>query len=156
MEQTLKELIEECKSFQAERFKEKDKSIENAFHVPYSGMGNPDYIRFEDYIKEDVHQAILQLVDNKGDDIESIEDLIEAWDEVDYDGMLHEYIDSSLTWQQSLRESEIIIRNCKSEECDTGLWEGLQPEEAIRAKAFWTYKLEVQEDGRELIKEYEE
>jgi len=154
----INEIIKYCRSFEMQRFKEDDRSIRTALHIPYSGFGNPDYVDFYDYLMDDICQLIMQVVEdyNYDDmDIRTIADLKAVWERIDDDSTLHSQIESSLTWQQGLRESEIIINNCENEETDTGLWQGLQPDEAITAKAFWTYKNEVFQKGLELIEEYE-
>lgn len=153
MESELKNLIKYCKKFEMTKFKESERSISRALHIPYSGFGNPDYVEFYDFREDDVTGLILDLISNN--DIKSIRDLKEAWENLDDGGTLHQHIESSLTWQQSLRDSDVIISNCDFEESDYGLWEGQQPEEAIATKAFYSYRADVSNRGFELIEEFE-
>ncbi len=153
MRADLKKLIQYCKKFEMNKFKESERSISNALHIPYSGFGNPDYVEFYDFKEDDVTGLILDLISNN--EIKTIEDLKESWENLDDDGTLHQHIESSLTWQQSLRDSDVIISNCDNEETDWGLWEGQQPEEAIATKAFYSYRSDVSNRGFELIEEFE-
>lgn len=156
MENEIKQIIKFCKEFKMQRFKEDDKSIRNAFHIPYSGWGNPDYVSFWDYLTDDILSLMLEVIEDK--EIDSIEELKDEWNDLDYDGHLHDHIESSLTWQQGLRECEIILNNCSDyEQDDSGLWEGLTDlNDIANAKAFWTYKAMVEGKGREFIEAVED
>ncbi len=145
---TLKELKEYCNSYRMNKHKG---DSENCFHIPYSGMGDPDYVGFWDYVKDDCCTLILEVIDNR--EVKDLKQLKEKLNNYDDGGEYHNFIEDSLTWQQGLRESDIILRNMDNEE-DEGLWEGLQPEEAIRAKAFWTYKQNLMHEIIKLIEEY--
>ena len=153
MESELKKLIKYCKGFEMTRFKESERSIRNALHIPYTGFGNPDYVEFYDFREDDVRGLILDLISDK--EINSISELKEAWENLDDNGTLHQSIESSLSWQQSLRDSDVIISNCEFEESDWGLWEGQEPEQAIATKAFYSYKADVSNRGFDLIEEFE-
>lgn len=153
----LKNLLKEARGFRMEKFKEKDKSISNALHIPYSGMGDPDYVHMSDFIKDDVCSLIVEFFENTDDEILTVEELSEAIENIDDNGSMHEHIESSLTWQQGLIDSGKIINYFSEyEDTDSGLWEGQQPEEAINTKAFFTYKNAVQSEMQDFIKEYEE
>lgn len=155
----LNRLLKEAAEFKPVLFKENQRSISSALHIPYSGMGDPDYVDIFDYLQDDVFSLILECLDNFEYDgrifIEDLESLERVFDNYDDDGSIHNYIENSLTWQQGLRECEIIINSLSEyEETDSGLWEGLQPEEAIRAKAFWTYKNALISKARETIEKF--
>lgn len=151
----LRSLLKKARSFRIEKFKEKDRSISEALHIPYSGMGDPDYVHMSDFLKDDVHSLIIEFIDNNK--ITTIEELKEQIENIDDDSTLHEHISSSLTWQQGLIDSGKIIEYFSQyEEDDTGLWEGQQPEEAITSKAFWTYKSAVMVNINEFIEEFED
>lgn len=140
MDSKLKKLVQECHEFRAKTFKKNEGDISNAFRIPYTGFENPDYVTFEDYIQDDVCSLILECI-SYGDDVKTIDDLIEEWKS--YDDNLRDYVEESLLWQHGLKDAEIILSNCEYEETDSTLWEGLDPEEMIDTKAFWTYKREV-------------
>jgi len=158
MNKQIEKLKERCSSYRRTTFKEKDKSISRALHIPYSGMSDPDYVDFYDYLEDDACSLLSDWINNL-DNIEDLDydELVDEFDSIDDDSTLHQHVESSLTWQQSLRESDIIINNCDYEETDSGLWEGIEdPEEAITSKAFWTYKEEVANTARAILKEFEE
>ncbi|MFA5127816.1 MAG: hypothetical protein WC457_02300 [Patescibacteria group bacterium] len=151
-------LIDECRRHELPKFQEGEgRTIIRAFHVPYSGSSRPDYVDFFDYLEEDARILVMELYDRgKADrtgDIMTLEELKAEWETVDDDGLLHDLVDRSLTWQQGLRECEIILDNCEEVETDSGLWEKLEPTEAIRSQAFFTYKNEVRRRGLALIEE---
>ena len=86
-----------------------------------------------------------------------MEELKEAFESYDDNGSISNFVESSLTWQQSLTDSDNIINELSDyEETDSGLWEGLQPEEAITAKAFWTYKRALIGEAVEALEEFED
>lgn len=64
-----------------------------------------------------------------------------------YDGKLDEHVDEYL----DLQEAVDIIENCNNEESDSGLWEGQQPEEALKTKAMFSYRLDVYEEVAEVL-----
>jgi len=156
LDQNLKDLLKECRefSFKDKTFKENKQSISYAFHIPYSGFGDPDYVRFWDYFEDSIYSVILECFENS--DVKTLEGLKEAFEKYDDNGSIHNHVEGTLTWQQGLRESAIIFSELSEyETTDTGLWEGLQPEEAITSKAFWTYKDALQSEGLKKIGEFE-
>jgi len=153
----LKNLLKEARAFKMETFKEKDKSISEALHIPYSGMGNPDYVHLSDFVKDDACSLIIEFIDNDGNEIKTIEKLKGQIENIDDDSRLHEHVEGALTWQQSLTNSDKIISYFSEyEEDDTGLWEGQQPEQAISSKAFWTYKRAVMGEINNFIDKFED
>lgn len=162
LEDNLKILLKECRSFSLKdkQFKEakqgqEGRSISRAFHIPYSGMGDPDYVQIYNFMQDSVYSIILECFENS-EDVESISDLKTEFENYDDNGSIHQYVESDLTWQQSLRESDIILNEFSEyEQDDSGLWEGQEPEEAIRSKAFWTYKSALEGEVFKKIEEFE-
>lgn len=155
--QALARFVQACGAYKPRVFKEGEKSITRAFHVPYSGWGNPDYLDFFDHVERDARNLIVSLVEERqrggAAPVGNLQELQAAWEDIDDDGQLHDEVESSLTWQQGLRECAIILENAEHEETDSGLWQGLPPLEAIRIMAFFTYKAEVFAKGQALIED---
>lgn len=155
--EALNRLLKRARTYRMEKFKESERSISRALHIPYSGFGNPDYVDINDYFMHDLYSVLLECYENNEEGINSIEDFKEAWEQYDDNSSIHYFVESSLTWQQGLSESDIIINHLyEYEETDTGLWDGLQPEEAITAKAFWTYKNGLVVGAFELLEELQD
>jgi len=56
-------------------------------HIPYSGFGNPYYVSYEDFKKDSVCALILEIIDYghpETEPISSIQDLRNAWENLDY------------------------------------------------------------------------
>jgi len=155
----LKELLKVLRSSNLKglSFKESEKSIGSALHIPYSGVGsNCKYVYFDDYLQDDVYSLLLESFDNT-EGCRTVTELREAFEDYDDDGGIHYFVESTLTWQQSLRACSVILNELSEyEEDDSGLWEGQQPEQAIVSKAFWTYKTGLICHCDDLLKEYDD
>ena len=65
----------------------------------------------------------------------------------------YEQVENGCNNYPSLTEAAEIIDNCENEETDTGLWEGQQPEEALKSKAFWCQRNDAIADFCDLFNE---
>lgn len=72
---------------------------------------------------------------------------VHSW--LDDDGKLHEFVDQYL----DLRDAVEILEQCKHEETDSGLWEGLSLREAVSAMAFWSYNSDLRYEIEETVKD---
>jgi chaperonin cofactor prefoldin len=74
-----------------------------------------------------------------------------------FDQAIHEHVDSDFIYVD-LRDSADIIEQSDNVECDSGLWEGQEPVEAIKTQAFFTYRqdlmIEVIERAKEELNNY--
>jgi hypothetical protein len=72
--------------------------------------------------------------------------------DIDYDhnGEFHEdVVDRAYT----LQDAAFIVENCDELEEDRGLWEGLEPIEAVKAQAAWSYGNDVHAEVKRLYEE---
>jgi hypothetical protein len=73
------------------------------------------------------------------------------------DSVIHETVDgSSLAIYMDLHDAADIIKYADNEETDSGLWDGQDPEEAIKTKAFFTLRADVYSKVEEMLKDLEE
>lgn len=96
--------------------------------------------------REDVNDDAVSFVENNKDMLRQA--LIDGndFDRNDIDGLdssFHEVEDRAYTY--TLMDAAFIVENCTNEETDSGLWEGQQPEEAIKTKAAFSYAADVWE-----------
>lgn len=74
----------------------------------------------------------------------------DAYEMIDYGGELHEHADQHI----DLREAVEILEQSSDVETDSGLWEGIEDtEDALSAKAFWTYKSDLH---REVVDQFKD
>lgn len=67
------------------------------------------------------------------------------------DYRLHEWCDNNFIYVDLSEAVEIIEQSNKVEE-DSGLWEGQQPEEALKTKAFFTYRNDMEYEVKDIFK----
>jgi hypothetical protein len=106
--------------------------------------------------KKDIEQEATDFILNNEDMI--IEALV---DDADWD--YNEIPDLDSTWHESivdrgytLQDAAYIISECENEETDSGLWEGQQPEEAIKTKAAFSYALDCWFEAERIYDELKE
>jgi DNA repair exonuclease SbcCD ATPase subunit len=74
----------------------------------------------------------------------------DSYDFIDGESRLHEFVDQYI----SPREAIDILDNADETETDSGLWEGIEnPLDAVSAMGFWTYKLDLYNKIKEVMKE---
>jgi hypothetical protein len=84
-------------------------------------------------------------------------DLWELENHYRLDYVIHETVDgSSLAIYMDLHDAADIIEYADNEETDSGLWDGQDPEEAIKTKAFFTLRADVYSKVEEMLKDLEE
>ena len=54
--------VDLLRSYQMTRFQEIERSIDNGFHIPYSGFLFPDYVAGEDYLEYRVYISLLEAI----------------------------------------------------------------------------------------------
>lgn len=99
------------------------------------------------------------LLDDVTAFIESIEDEIKAalidrtaFDNID-GGDIQCRMEESIYTPFSLEDAVFVIDNCENEETDAGLWEGLDPSDAIIAMAVYSYRADAWFKAEELYDE---
>jgi hypothetical protein len=92
------------------------------------------------FFNEYQHEAI-QSIENGDSDIRGFID----------DQRLHEWCDSDFIYVD-LMDSAYIIDQSYNVEHDSGLWEGQEPQEAIKTQAFFTYRTDMYEAVSEKFK----
>jgi len=84
-------------------------------------------------------------------------DLWELENNHELDNIIHETVDGcSLMIYLDLEEAGAIIKYADYEETDSGLWEGQEPEEAIKTKAFFCLRQDVYSKVEKMLKDLEE
>lgn len=110
----------------------------------------------EDDARETVEEFREQIQDQLVEEGAASQDLFN-----DYDGGDEYHHTSHVDKEYSLKEAADLLDDLSDyEETDTGLWEGLQPEQAIGAKAAYTYGGAVLDNWQDMIErinqEYED
>ena len=107
-------------------------------------MGKFSY--YDGYVEEQAKD----LLDNYMGDIEEElkEDSIEFYSF--FDDKVHEWVDNDFIYVD-LRDSADIIEGSSYDETDSGLWEGQDPIEAVKTKAFFTYRYDLMEAVEEVF-----
>lgn len=91
---------------------------------------------YDGYVKSEA----LDFVDEyKQELIDNIKDGDTDVDEFIHDYRLHDWVDNDFIYVD-IEDSATIINRSDNVETDSGLWENLEPEEAINSKAFFTYR----------------
>jgi hypothetical protein len=71
--------------------------------------------------------------------------------------LIHETLDSSaIAIYMDLTDAAEILKYCNYEETDSGLWEGQDPEEAIKTKAFFSMRQDIYEEVENMLENLRE
>ena len=78
------------------------------------------------------------------------------WDRNDIDDLDERFFETVTDRAYTLHDAAYIVEECENEETDTGLWEGQQPEDAIKTKAAFSFANDVWFECKRLYGELEE
>lgn len=101
-----------------------------------------------DYNKDLLDDVVAFLEDMK-DEIKAALVAGTEFDDID-DGEIRYSMEESICTSFSLEDAVYVIDNCENEETDTGLWEGLDPSDAIIAMAAYSYQADAWFKAEEL------
>jgi hypothetical protein len=117
-------------------------------------------LKINSFSNNDSMMALLEVIDYKGDDVD-IDIIIDAqsiYEELDYDGSLHERIDGLIDiYYHSLREWSVYNYGYIEEAIEEGLCEGVFDfHKLIQMGQYMYYREEMNEAVQELFNEVQE
>lgn len=107
------------------------------------------FTNYREYVEKEAKSFVEEFEVDLVDEIKAGND--DARDYV-YDYRLHEWVDNDFIYVD-LKDSAEILEQSDNVETDSGLWEGLEPEKAIEAQAFYTYRNDLGEEIMEKFKD---
>jgi hypothetical protein len=93
------------------------------------------------FVSEHLQEAISEIKDGNTDMQEFITDY-----------RSHEWVDNDFIYVD-LVDSAHILDQSNNVETDSGLWEGQDPQEAVKTQAFFTYRIDLEEEVRNQFSE---
>jgi hypothetical protein len=108
-----------------------------------------DFQNYYGYIQE---QAELFVSEYLQEAVSEIKDGNTDMQEFISDSRSHEWVDNDFIYVD-LIDSAHILDQSNNVETDSGLWEGQDPEEAIKTMAFFTYRADLEEEVRSQLSE---
>jgi len=94
-------------------------------------------------LAEDVQQDAVDFIIQHDEDFKAALVNDDDFDRNSIDCLDSSFHEDIVDRSYTLEDAAHVVSNCENEETDTGLWDGQQPEDALRAKAAYCYGNDV-------------